>query len=191
MYNNSTAIPQIGDRVIRIRESSDLQKGGTYYVVETRQGDSEIGVALKPGERRIGWYNAGYFNLDAPAGSKPAKPIDPVKQAEKDAAELVATAEAAAADLVAKAKKEAAEKAEKDRIAAEKKAVADRLTHEKALAAATGILLSDIEYIFAGAAASNREEYAKFRTELQPLAASYGVKIVLVGDKTKGTLVVA
>lgn len=68
--------------------------------------------------------------------------------------------------------------------------LATRINTERSLAAATTLLLGGIEgVLLSGYGASNQAEWATFRKELQPLAESYGVRIVLVGDKTRATLV--
>lgn len=64
-------------------------------------------------------------------------------------------------------------------------AFAIRIDHDKALAQATLVLL----YALQGNKNAQEPLLARFRKELQPLANSYGVKIVLVGDKSIASLV--
>lgn len=65
-----------------------------------------------------------------------------------------------------------------------RKAVEARLDYEQALATATHELLQAIRNR-AGAISTT---FAKFRKELNPLAETYGFKLVLVGDKTRAAL---
>jgi hypothetical protein len=83
-----------------------------------------------------------------------------------------------AQDAVIAAEKAVAEQAERDAFTA-------RIGRDIELARATGDLLSAIRH---GAITVNLN-FAKFRSELQPLANSYGFKIILVGDKTCASLV--
>lgn len=64
------------------------------------------------------------------------------------------------------------------------KALAARLDYEEALARTT---LNLLRYIRRSDFAPDYE-FAKFRKELNPLAETYGFKLVLVGDKTRATL---
>lgn len=64
------------------------------------------------------------------------------------------------------------------------KALAARLDYEEALASATCNLLHHIRR----SDFSPSYQFAKFRKELNPLAETYGFKLVLVGDKTRATL---
>lgn len=77
----------------------------------------------------------------------------------------------------------AAEKAVADQAAAE--ALEARLQRDTDLANATVSLLS---YIRLNSSSAN-VPFAKFRSELNPLALTYGYKLVLVGDKTRASLV--
>lgn len=84
------------------------------------------------------------------------------------------------------AEAEAALAAENDR-----KAYAEKLVNQRALAQATILLLDDARghNLHGYVSSANRAEYATFRKELQALAAEHGLKIILIGDKTNGTLV--
>lgn len=74
--------------------------------------------------------------------------------------------------------------------AAAHQAVQDRINFERDLASATITLLDEVRNVTLGVSvAAVSESFARFRKELQPLARTYGVKITLVGDKTKATLV--
>lgn len=64
------------------------------------------------------------------------------------------------------------------------KALAARLDYEEALARTT---LNLLRYIRRSDFAPDYE-FAKFRKELNPLAETYGFKLVLVGDKTRAAL---
>ena len=68
--------------------------------------------------------------------------------------------------------------------------LAAKIDAEIALAEATRTLLADIRVLLlANNLTYRRREFATFRKELTPIAASYDVKIVLVGDKSAATLV--
>ena len=113
-----------------------------------------------------------------PEAPTPPPAADPVKAAEKFAAELVATAIA---------KKEADDAAAALHEAAV--AVQNRISTELKLADATSDLLKQVRRLIGGEVeVPSMFSLAEFRKELQPLAATYGFKIVLVGDKTKATL---
>lgn len=72
----------------------------------------------------------------------------------------------------------------------ERNALAARIDAEHALATATVTLLADIRVLtLHGNQTHSRKEFAKYRKELATLAASYDVKIVLVGDKSAAVLV--
>ena len=67
-----------------------------------------------------------------------------------------------------------------------------RIHDDIALAHATRTLLDGVQSLrLLGATVSAHQVLARFRKELAPLAESYGAKIVLVGDKTTATLVLA
>jgi hypothetical protein len=70
---------------------------------------------------------------------------------------------------------------------AAKQAADARIAFDLDLARATTTLLTDIKDGYR----EHREAFARHRTALQPLAKSYGFKIVLVEDKSVATLVVA
>lgn len=72
----------------------------------------------------------------------------------------------------------------------ERDALAAKIDAEIALAEATRTLLADIRILrLTNNQTHRRKEFATYRKELAALAASYGVKIVLVGDKTAAVLV--
>lgn len=104
---------------------------------------------------------------------------------------------AASASDNAKAQREQAaallERAEenerKAKAEADKAAVLQRIAEETLLAHATVTLLTEISAMTKGEGVTQQFGLAKFRQQLQPLAQSYGYKIVLVGDKTRATLV--
>ena len=74
-------------------------------------------------------------------------------------------------------------------------AVKARFDYDEDLAVATLALIKDARaLVFGGVSTtgnSSNRLLAKYRKELAPLAASYNVKIVLVGDKTTARLVLA
>ena len=90
------------------------------------------------------------------------------------------------ADLLKRAEALAVKEAEN----AEAAALEARINYDLDLADATCYLLSDIRsFALRGhGAPSAKATHARFRKELTPLAAAYGVKIVLIGDKTTATL---
>ena len=72
----------------------------------------------------------------------------------------------------------------------ERDALAAKIDAEIALAEATRTLLADIRILrLTNNQTHRRKEFAQYRKELAALAASYDVKIVLVGDKTAAVLV--
>ena len=72
----------------------------------------------------------------------------------------------------------------------ERNALAAKIDAEIALAEATRTLLADIRILrLTNNQTHRRKEFAQYRKELAALAASYDVKIVLVGDKTAAVLV--
>ena len=72
----------------------------------------------------------------------------------------------------------------------ERDAFAAEIDAEIALAEATSTLLADIRSLrLTGNQTFRRMEFAVYRKELAALAASYDVKIVLVGDKSAAVLV--
>ena len=72
----------------------------------------------------------------------------------------------------------------------ERDALAAKIDAEIALAEATRTLLADIRILrLTGNQTFRRMEFAVYRKELAALAASYDVKIVLVGDKSAAVLV--
>ena len=72
----------------------------------------------------------------------------------------------------------------------ERDALAAKIDAEIALAEATRTLLADIRILrLTGNQTFRRMEFAVYRKELAALAASYDVKIVLVGDKSGAMLV--
>ena len=80
-------------------------------------------------------------------------------------------------------------------VASAKAVVQARLKHDVLLANATKLLLIAIAefHLRDGSRAhpqTTSEQLCVFRKELQPLATSYGFKIVVIDDRTKATLVV-
>jgi hypothetical protein len=72
----------------------------------------------------------------------------------------------------------------------ERDALAAKIDAEIALAEATSTLLADISVLLlSNNQTYSRKEFATYRKELTAIAASYDVKIVLVGDKSAATLV--
>ena len=72
----------------------------------------------------------------------------------------------------------------------ERDALATKIDAEIALAEATRTLLADIRILrLTNNQTHRRKEFATYRKELAALAATYDVKIVLVGDKTTAGLV--
>jgi hypothetical protein len=90
----------------------------------------------------------------------------------------------------------AVERAEAE-LAAEQAAAAvkARFDYDEDLATATLVLINGARALRSGGVSptgsSSNRLLAKYRKELAPLAASYSVKIVLVGDKTTARLVLA
>lgn len=76
---------------------------------------------------------------------------------------------------------------------AAKEAIEARIKEELALAEATQVLLTHIRQLVVGQARSvnGSRPLARFIKELQPLARTYGVKIVKVGNGELATLVLA
>lgn len=109
----------------------------------------------------------------------PVKPIKPMPGAIEGqrltADELEQAAREARADEEARAAKEKIEA---------------RINRDETLAMATVALLRQINYLLVdGGECSALHNLAEFRKELQPLAETYGVRIVLIGDKSTATLV--
>ena len=74
----------------------------------------------------------------------------------------------------------------------ERDALAAKIDAEIALAEATRTLLADIRILrLTNNQTHRRNEFATYRKELAAIAASYDVKIVLVGDKTAAVLTLA
>lgn len=73
---------------------------------------------------------------------------------------------------------------------AERAALTERLSFDRDLANATAILLDSVKTLRLGKLGVGAQSaLARFIKELQPLALSYGVRIVKVGDKSTATLV--
>lgn len=101
------------------------------------------------------------------------KPKDP-QAAVQDARAALAAAEAALADKTAR------------------DALADRINADCGLAGATIALLDEVARMRVDGLEPQRStRLAQYRKELSALAESYGVRIVLVGDKTAAMLVLA
>lgn len=95
----------------------------------------------------------------------------------------------AAQRLLARAKAEA--KAEREAEAARKleEQRRERLHYDRRLASSTSAMLAEIYSIeYTGCRAQMVEGFAEFRDALAPLAAAYGYKLVLVGDKNRAVL---
>ena len=118
-----------------------------------------------------------YTPMSAPA-IPPKAPPPPCNRA-ADPAERVALIK----QELAEAEAALAAKNERDALAA-------KIDAEIALAEATSTLLADIRILrLTGNQTHRRMEFAVYRKELAALAASYDVKIVLVGDKSAAVLV--
>lgn len=114
--------------------------------------------------------------LDTPVPKAPPPPIPNIVPSTAEVVEQ------------ARAKLEQAEAA----LAAEneRNALAAKIDAEIALAEATRTLLADIRILrLTNNQTHRRKEFAVYRKELAALAASYDVKIVLVGDKSAAVLV--
>ena len=137
---------------------------------------------------RLGSFGIQVHAPTYPDGEQPAPVLTTAQSIEKTAQELTLLkdkqkAEKKAAELAAI---EAAEKAEAEAVRA---ALIKRLTYEGRLALATQVLLDSISgIVFNGRVAQLNKTFAEFRVELAPLAATYGFKLVLVGDKTVAVL---
>lgn len=72
-----------------------------------------------------------------------------------------------------------------------KDALIARLNNDRALAVATQALIEAARdlVVYGQYTTTSADSFAKFRKELQPLASSYGLKIVLVGNRSRATLV--
>ncbi len=117
--------------------------------------------------------------LDTTLPPPPAPPLPAPRNRSGDPAERVALIQ----QELAEAEAALAAKNERDALAA-------RIDAEIALAEATRTLLADIGILrLTNHQTHRRREFAKYRKELAALAASYDVKIVLVGDKTAAVLV--
>lgn len=117
----------------------------------------------------------------APVPKCPVPACPQVPRPEITPAEQVALAQAALANA------EAALAAENER-----NALAAKIDAEIALAEATRTLLADIRILrLSNNQTHRRKEFATYRKELAALAASYDVKIVLVGDKSAAVLTLA
>lgn len=91
----------------------------------------------------------------------------------------------------AKARAKAEEKAKREAEAARKleEQRRERLHYDRRLASSTSAMLAEIYSIeYTGGRAQMVECFAEFRDALAPLAAAYGYKLVLVGDKTRAVL---
>lgn len=116
----------------------------------------------------------GFVYYQPPMSGLDASASDNAKAQREQAAALLERAE----ENERKAKEEEA-----------KAAVLQRIAEEALLAHATVTLLTEIRAMTKGEGVMQQFGLAKFRQQLQPLAQSYGYKIVLVGDKTRATLV--
>ncbi len=97
---------------------------------------------------------------------------------------------AATAERVALIQQELAEAEAALAAKNERDALAAKIDVEIALAEATRTLLADIRILrLTDNQTHRRKEFAVYRKELAALAASYDVKIVLVGDKSAAVLV--
>lgn len=110
-----------------------------------------------------------------PAPKDPQAAAQDAQAAAQDARAALAAAEAALADKTARA------------------ALADRIDADCELAGATITLLTEVARLRVHGLAplGSSVRLAKYRKELSALAESYGVRIVLVGDKTAAMLVLA
>lgn len=170
-----------GDKVVRLRFYNAKYSAGKVYTIHSVTGVHSLRIQGDNGD----WANChpdnwahhesnleGEINMTQaypPVGFEP-KPVPNSKAAYY---EELATQH---------------RKIEED--AAISQALRDRIDSDRALASATSILLNGIEAVLLrGLNASNETVWAERRKELQPLAESYGCRIVLVGDKTKATLV--
>lgn len=156
----------------------DLQhEYGKYRRAELMQAhgasERQIETMLKESDE----MNHGYPQAPLPKCPVPACPQVP--RPEITPAEQVALAQAA----LASAEAALATQNERDALAA-------KIDAEIALAEATRTLLADIRILrLTSNQTHRRKEFATYRKELAALAASYDVKIVLVGDKSAAVLV--
>lgn len=136
------------------------------------------------------------FGAVGPSLQQLPKPVVAAAAYGASTSKQLEVAELTVAEL--KAKKKAEEQAAKEaaKVEAEaeaaqqaRNALAERIYYERGLAHATINLLVTIENVeLRGGAAELNPVLATYRSELAPLAATYGFKIVLVGDKTVGVL---
>lgn len=114
------------------------------------------------------------------------KPVTP----ESILADAAQAAEAMSAGMLAAAEAEAKALTEKQAKEAEASAIKAHFDYDEKLANATSLLIrSARELVVSKVTSLANENFATFRKELAPLAAGYGVKIVLIGDKTRAVLV--
>lgn len=121
--------------------------------------------------------------------SIPGVPPAPDYTATRLAQALAAKAQAEAQEAEARAA--LAAKAEADAQQAERDAIQARIREDQRLADATICLLQRLEdlRVFRTKIPTPALQLAKYRKQLQPLAESYGARIVLIGDKTQATVV--
>lgn len=187
-----------GDGVIYKGRNDNLLTHGKRYVVQTTRIPPN---GSGPNAIIEGFYEDGRKPLkgispnDCKLATKetnmnPTTPSTP--SPEKQAAAIIKEAEDRAAKLLVDAAAAEAAKADAAAKAAWGAAIIEKLEYQRALAQTTDSLLGRIrEVVVDGGAVANYPDFAKFRKELQPLAETYGVRIVLVGDKTQATLVKA
>ena len=156
----------------------DLQHGyDKYHRAELLQANGaserQIETMLKESDEMHEIYpKANVLKCDGP--ECPHVPRPKITHEEQVALAQAALAEAEAA---------LAAKNERDALAA-------KIDAEIALADATSTLLADIRILrLTGNQTYRRPEFAAYRKELSDIASSYGVKIVLVGDKSSAELV--
>ncbi len=96
-------------------------------------------------------------------------------------------------EVIAKAEADIAKAQEQIEAANVKAALADRFNYDQELAQATVSLIGEAKRLILDGqtSASANTSFAKFRKQLSPLAATYGVKIVLVGNKSTATVALA
>lgn len=138
-------------------------------------------------------FRGSYQRVDRPSGIPAYRP-QPTTSAElyERAAAAEQAEEAATLARAEAAEAEALRVAEAQAKADARAALVASLKRDADLAKATSSLIGAIGALLLGQPSEDTLSslMAEFRTELQPLANVYGCKIVLVGNKTKATLVV-
>lgn len=170
--------------LLRIRgdNGKDITTDAGFY---RHVGASHTVQPATEGENTMNETKVRHNPFDVPAPWAPSQPGIP-KAPPPTAAEHRKIADA----IDAHDAKLAEEQAAADAAMAERRALGERIQYEIALAEATSQLLAFIRsLLLSEVCVDSSTVFATFRKELQPLASTYGVKIVLIGQKDRATLV--